>query len=494
MRFRLTILLLLVSPILLQGQEPVLQFSRAYVMQHQVGCLSWNRLPSEVVYRLYRHYPDQGAYGLVATTADTLYIDTLRRTICADTVGYYVEAMVGSTLCRSDTAGLYFQDNLPTAACRQRVATVDTAARRIVLSWDPSPDPDVKGYYICSGNPCLDYDTVWGRLNTVYHCPADLDCRAEHNFRVLAFDSCYQASPLTPNFHNPVLSLHADSCSRLLRFEWNRYVHMPDSVGRYRLHYRLEGIDGTFVVERGPEGPFSFDTLLDNLAISRVYAWLEVVDVADTLRAFSAVGQFAFHLGDTAAYLRLSPPRYDETLPSVTLTVQVDTDFMGDICYLVRQDDDDTAFHLVTSFSRGSRWPSRFSYTDTDIRRTALRYVYRLEAPDVCRQRVTRSDTVQLLMPEVSEPEAFFSNIIIPNDPEHNTFCPVYHSPLAADYSLDIFNRGGLRVFHTDQLGQCWDGTAHGHPLSQGLYVYRARCRHADGSDKIYTGTILLIR
>lgn len=492
MKPRLLIMLLLALPLLLQGQDDSLRFTRAYVLSHQVGQLSWTRLPSATAYRLYRHYPDQGGYAQVALTADTQYTDTLRRTVCADTVGYFVEAVTGGPPLRSDTVGLYFLDNLPTTGCRLRLATVEEG--RVVLSWYPSPDPDIMGYYICSGVPCLDYDTVWGRFNTVYRCPADLDCRTEQTFRILAFDSCFQASPLTPDVHNPVLALSAAPCSRQLHASWNRYIHMPDSVGRYCLYYRLQGSDSLYRHCVSADGPFSFDLTVDDLAIGSVEAWLQVYSRSDSLTAVSDTMRLLFDRGDTAAYLLLSAPVYDETLPSVTLTVQVDTDFLGDICYLMRRDDDDTAFHQITSFTRGSRWQPRFTYADTDIRRTAIRYVYRLEAPDVCRQRVTRSDTVQLLMPEVSEPAAFFSNILLPNDPEHNTFCPHYLSPLAADYSLDIYNRGGLRVFHTEVLGECWDGTASGRSLPQGVYIFRARCRHADGSDKIYTGTILLIR
>lgn len=492
MKSRLLIVLLFALPLMLQGQDDSLRFTRAYVLSHQVGQLNWSRLPSATAYRLYRHYPDQGGYAQVALTVDTQYTDTLRRIVCDDTVGYYVEALTAGASRRSDTVGLHFRDTMPTTGCRLRLATVENG--RIVLSWYPSPDPDIMGYYICSGTPCLDYDTVWGRLNTVYRCPADLDSRTEHTFRLLAFDSCFRASRLTSDFHNPVLSLSAAPCSRHLQASWNRYIHMPDSVGRYCLYYRLQGSDSLHRHCVSSDGPFTFDLTVDDLAIGSVEAWLHVYNRSDSLTAASDTVRLLFDRGDTAAYLRLSTPVYDENTPSVTLAVQVDTAFQGDICHLMRQDDGDTAFHRVTTFSRGSRWPTRFTYTDTDIRRTALRYVYRLEAPDVCRQRTTQSDTVQLLMPEVSEPAAYFSNILLPHDPEHNTFCPHYLSPLSDGYSLDIYNRGGLRVFHTEQLGECWDGTASGRSLPQGVYIFRARCRHADGSDITYKGTILLIR
>ena len=40
-----------------------------------------------------------------------------------------------------------------------------------------------------------------------------------------------------------------------------------------------------------------------------------------------------------------------------------------------------------------------------------------------------------------------------------------------------------------------WDGpTRTGKLLPQGAYVYQARCHHADGTTKTYTGTVLLLR
>ena len=50
------------------------------------------------------------------------------------------------------------------------VATVDETSRQIVLSWTPSADTQAMGYHICTGNPCLDYDTVFGRSSDSYVC------------------------------------------------------------------------------------------------------------------------------------------------------------------------------------------------------------------------------------------------------------------------------------------------------------------------------------
>ena len=68
-------------------------------------------------------------------------------------------------------------------------------------------------------------------------------------------------------------------------------------------------------------------------------------------------------------------------------------------------------------------------------------------------------------------------------------------SALSEGYSLQIFNRMGQRVFQTTQIDDCWDGKDPlGHPLPQGVYVYKSHCHHTDGTEKVYAGTVLLMK
>ena len=486
MRHTATLLLLLtlLAPSRMTAQDS-LRIARYYVASHQVGLLQWNALPGATDYSLYRQMPGQQGYSLRAVVTDTQYYDTLHRVVCGDTVGYYV---VCDSLV-SDTVGIFYQDNLPTSPCTLHLATVDDALQRINLSWNPSPDTDVMGYYICMGNPCRDFDTVWGRMNTTYLCDNSVDCHTEHSFRILAFDSCFQASPLTPYYHNPVISLTAAPCSRTLHVAWNRYINMPDSVGRYIVWYRMHG-DSTLYHKGFPAatGTFAYDLTVSNLDVKWVEACVTPVNSNDSLGASSAWERLVFDVGDTAAYARIATAVYDETLPSVELTFDVDSAFHGTEYRLMRASAADTAFELLTTLH------STAPYSDLDINRTALRYIYRLEVPDLCRQRVVTSDTLGVDLPPVGDITAFFPNMIRPEDPENSRFCPLYFSPLAAGYSLDIYNRWGLHLWHTERLEDCWDGTHDGTPVPQGTYVFRAHVRHADGSDKTYFGNITVIR
>ena len=488
---KVSIMMLLLLPVLLMAQPLV--FTHAAVVDNQVGFLSWRSHPSDTVYRLHRMFPDQDDYTCIATLSDTFYYDTLHRTICADTVNYYVVAAADTSL----SVGLFYQDNVPTAPCSLQVCNVENTLGHICLSWYPSPDTDIMGYYICMGDPCLYYDTVWGRLNTSYICREQLDQYNNdvYSFRILAFDSCFQASPLTPYYHNLRLEVKAEPCSRLLQCSWNRYINMPDSVGSYRLYYRLQGDDRWCKHIVGPEGPFTFDTLIPDLAIGHLSVYVVAVNTTDSLSAFSLVHDFSFDDLDTAEYLRITDIQYDENTPSATLTFEIDPYFQGRTCYVYRATGLSNNFERIAELTRSATQPEQFlTYTDLAISRAAGCYVYRIGVPDICEQWIKFSDTAQLLLPDVSQPEAYFPNAIRYGDPDNGRFCPHYLSALAQGYSLDIYNRFGTHLFHTDNLYDCWDGNdIQGRPLPQGVYVYHAHCRYADGSEKLYLGTILLL-
>ena len=98
----LFIIILVLLPALLAAQP--LRFAYTAVVGNQVGLLSWNRLPNDSVYSLYRMFHDEEDYTRIATIADTFYYDTLHRTICADTVNYFVAASSDTSL----PAGLFY--------------------------------------------------------------------------------------------------------------------------------------------------------------------------------------------------------------------------------------------------------------------------------------------------------------------------------------------------------------------------------------------------
>lgn len=88
--------------------------------------------------------------------------------------------------------------------------------------------------------------------------------------------------------------------------------------------------------------------------------------------------------------------------------------------------------------------------------------------------------------PNVFTPELF--------NTDNNRFQIVASGLLTAE--LNIYNREGLLIFHTDDINQPWDGTYHGRPCMQGAYVWHLNYVSADFPEKpqVAVGTVLLIR
>lgn len=61
------------------------------------------------------------------------------------------------------------------------------------------------------------------------------------------------------------------------------------------------------------------------------------------------------------------------------------------------------------------------------------------------------------------------------------------------DFQLSLFNRYGQRILYTKNQQVEWDGTNKGVPQSAGVYVYLLSINQ-DGENKLYKGTITLIR
>lgn len=479
----------------LHAQQPF-HISTGVASSHNVSFLEWTTADGVGDYQVWRQYPNELFEFVAIVSGQTSYHDSLTRTICSDTVNYYVVGNNGIEDVFSDTVGIYHTDDIPTAPCQLKVCSVDTAADRIFLSWYPSPDADVMGYFIVQGNPSRGYDTVWGRENTTYLCRENLAedlAEAQYDFRIMAFDSCYQASALTPYYHNPVLQFTQEPCSRHFRCKWNRYINMPDSVAHYTLFYQLENSDVIHRLQVGPEGPFEFDTVISDLAVGRVNVYLRVDNSTDSLHAFSLCRTFQFPSIDTAEYLTIASADYYDTIPAIMLDIDVDPSFAGSPVQIYRRRGSREQFAPIAEIEINP-YNSHIQYLDRDIYADADFYTYQLSVHDSCEYYTQYSDTLQIVLPTVST-GLFIPNILISGSAELGRFCPQLLSPLAKGYHFAVFNRYGERVFYTTDINDCWDGTsADGHVLPQGTYVYLISCSHSDGSDKKYKGTITLIK
>ena len=88
----------------------------------------------------------------------------------------------------------------------------------------------------------------------------------------------------------------------------------------------------------------------------------------------------------------------------------------------------------------------------------------------------------------------WFPNVFTPSEDNNNLF-QCFTSFVVDVFSLDIFNRWGLSVWSTQDIGQGWDGrSADGTVCPQGAYSYRYYLKATDGSIRQGIGTVTLLR
>lgn len=76
---------------------------------------------------------------------------------------------------------------------------------------------------------------------------------------------------------------------------------------------------------------------------------------------------------------------------------------------------------------------------------------------------------------------------------DNQYFMPIFDTP-PVEYSMEIFNRWGGKVFETDSFFLGWDGRVNGSASPAGGYVYRIRYADQSGQEYEYNGIVMLVR
>ena len=367
------------------------------------------------------------------------------------------------------------------------LATVDDS-QRIVLSWSPSADSTVWGYHICSGQPCLDYDTVFGRLDTSLLC-LDHSPLEPHSYRIHVFDSSHNVSSLTPAFGNIVLSAEVPECETAVHASWTPYGSMPSGLGRYLLMVRVEPLDTLFETYYSTDssGARSFSFSLPPEATS---ASLRVAAVSVDRRHVSFSNTVAVQrlTADTAAFLDIRSIAFDSLAGSVNLSFRVDIAYRGaDSCTLWRSVDGSPWRQLARL-----PWPPLDRYADRSVSRYDSLHCYQLSVADACGLGLSYSESRCVVVPPPPPPAVALPNIVVVGaDSPNGQFLPVASSLMGDIYELCIYDRRGNLVFATTDPAEPWRPDT-GTP--QGSYAYSLRLRFADNTIHSYAGTILVIR
>lgn len=371
----------------------------------------------------------------------------------------------------------------PVAPVTYWLATVDSATQQIVLRWRPSADSATLGYHICTGNPCLDYDTVFGRLDTNYIC-TDHSPEERHTYRLHVFDSAYNVSSLTPAFGNVVLEADVPECETTVSARWTPYPGIPNGRPFYTLQARLEPFDSTFanLYTTGDSTALQHTFIMPE-AVTR--AWLRVVAFGNEgFRSFSNTVTVERRTVDSASVVDISDIAYDSIRTAVDLTFLVDTAFE----YTLYRSIDGTPWRRVTSFRPTT---SPYSYSDHGINVYDSLHCYQLEVLDACGLNPHYSSTTCIVVPDPPAPAIAIPNVIVAGSESDGTFLPKIQGLKGDLYELTIYNRQGLQVYYTTDPAAGWKPDA---DMPQGAYTYFLRCRYNTNDIKTYTGTVTLIK
>lgn len=86
-------------------------------------------------------------------------------------------------------------------------------------------------------------------------------------------------------------------------------------------------------------------------------------------------------------------------------------------------------------------------------------------------------------------------NIIVPGgDVEENRTFSIKATSELKNFNLQIFNRGGHRIYNTADPAFRWNGTYNGSPVPQGAYVWVATFRDTDGNPRVEKGSVVVVR
>jgi hypothetical protein len=381
---------------------------------------------------------------------------------------------------------LQAQDTVPPVT-RWLATVVDD---QIILSWNPSVDTHVMGYHICTGIPCLDYDTVFGRNNSYYIC-ADHDPSEQHTYRIHVFDSTYNTSALTPSFGNIVLSASVPQCSTEVTASWTPYEGMPEGVDFYQLWVRLEPLDDEFSIFHSVDsaGPLTYQFDIDE-HVTRVWLKVHAVGFADPITSGRLVSQSNVVAVerltiDSAAFLHITSATYDSASTSILLSFATDNTYHPDH-YTLWRSIDGRPWRAIATLP----FPLD-TYTDYDVNPFDSLHCYRLSVTDACDMNEKYSATQCVVTPDPPSPVVAIPNTIIVGDSDNGTFLPHIRGLKDDLFEMYIYNRQGILVYQTTDPTAGWTPAA---TTSQGVYTYAIRCRYNNNIIKTHTGTILVLK
>lgn len=349
--------------------------------------LNWNAIATPAIttsvglYSIYEEFP-AGSWSLKGTATSLFFIDSIF--VCNGNINYRVE-IEDNTGCISASSvnGETFQNTIVPA-----IPMIDTLSlddnNDALLNWDVSPSPDVEAYvvYKFSGGIWVAIDTVTGINNVSYTNLLSTGGTGSEQYRLTAYDSCGNVSPLGTILETIYLTSTAEICTRSAILSWSAYSNIGTGLAGYRIYRSSSGPTGPYILS-GSVAPSILTYTVSGLLPNITYHFKVVAfDSSGTKTASS--NRYSFYsaapISPLFSYLR-----------KVSV---VDPDMIDIICYvdsmastlsykILRSKDTVTANYVhVGTVPFNST--SRIAFRDYNVLTDDYSYYYRIVNVDSC--------------------------------------------------------------------------------------------------------------
>ena len=216
--------------------------------------LSWNAIATPNIsssnnsYTIYEEYP-AGVWSVTGTTNNLNYIDSIF--ICNANINYKVEIAdsTGCTSVSSITGGLFQNIIVPPIPVFDSLSVDD--ANNAVMSWNVNSAPDAAAYvvYRFNGTAWIPIDTIYGINNISYNYLTSTADVASEQYRLAAFDTCGNISPLGTALSTIYLTANAQICNRSAVLNWTAYATtLGTGLAGYTIYQSTTGLAGPYTV------------------------------------------------------------------------------------------------------------------------------------------------------------------------------------------------------------------------------------------------------
>lgn len=363
--------------------------------------LSWTSMGSETPagsenkpYKLYRKLKRQDTdWQLLASQTQRTYTDNLP-IICSDSVLYKIELENDNGCVSRSNQVLHVigDSEIPNMPTLQRIS-VDQNSQQIFLEWIPSTSDDVLGYVVCSGNPCVALDTIWGSDASSYTCG---ECSAEqiNSLAVMAFDTCFNTSLRTDRHSNMVLSLQRENCSDRVNLSWNEYEGFD--VQRYEI-YKQEGTSAFTLV--GNTQSLNYQVTID--ATIPNYSFYVVAVGNNNINSFSNAKALTISSAQQPEFVEIRKVSVKDKNQGVELEFFVDASIVVNK-YRLKRAENGGEYRVIANIPYTGN--NTVQYTDNiSLDKNNNDYSYIFEAPDACNLVYKASRPASIMRLELTE-------------------------------------------------------------------------------------------